>query len=310
MPDLAARTAARRVPLLGVAAGLAAAVAAVALRALAPDGAWVHEPLHSTMEAAGAVVALALAVLLELRRRVTGLAAPRDAWLAAAFATMGVLDAAHACTHVGPAFFWSRALPTLLGGLLVAGMWSTRRAGGAPRLTREEDDRRAGRLIGGAVAVALLLSAGLLLAPGAWPAAFDAQGVYTTWARALNVAGGIGFLAGAAFLAREARVVTVSRLAPGTGEAAVFATQLVLFGVAGLMFWLSDIWRPVWWLFHVLRFAAYGVALVSGAEVFRRIEETQRGHLERELALQTRDLERMREELARTLATAGRPEGT
>ncbi|MDF1506461.1 hypothetical protein PYV61_26135, partial [Roseisolibacter sp. H3M3-2] len=171
-----------------------------------------------------------------------------------------------------------------------------------------EEARRAARLLGGSVAVALLLSAALLIPPGAWPAAFDAAGVYTTWARALNVVGGVGFLAGAAFLAREARGSSVSRLAPGAGEAAVFATQLVLFGVAGLLFWLSDVWSPVWWLFHVLRFAAYAVALVSGAEVFRRIEETQRGHLERELALQTADLERMREELSRSLATAGQPE--
>ncbi|MDF1506328.1 hypothetical protein PYV61_25460, partial [Roseisolibacter sp. H3M3-2] len=120
MPDRASRAAAGRVPVLGAAAGVAAFVAALVLRASAPEAAWPHQPLHSAMEAAGEVAALALALLLELRRRVTGLPAPRDAWLAAAFATMGVLDAAHACAHVGPAFFWSRALPTLLGGLLAA----------------------------------------------------------------------------------------------------------------------------------------------------------------------------------------------
>lgn len=283
----------RYAPVAALVAGAVATLAAFLLPGPGTPAAWTDTALHSALEAAGGVVALGLVVILALRQRVTGHADARYAWIGASMLLGGVLDLAHACTHVGAAFFWSRTLATLLGGALAAGTLFASTRTGARVMPRA------------AGATAVLLAIALLAWPDRWPVAFDAAGAYTPWARALNVAGGAGFLVGAAAMLRGRR--SESRLETGEGEAAIFAAQFVLLGVAGLLFWRSSVWSPVWWLFHALRFVAYVVALASGIEVYRRIEATQRGHLERELAFQMADLDALRRELVEERGRHARP---
>lgn len=67
-------------------------------------------------------MALMLAALLVIRRGYPH-APPYFEWVVPALVAMGLLDFTHALISYGPAFFWSRGLPTLLGGLLMGMVW-------------------------------------------------------------------------------------------------------------------------------------------------------------------------------------------
>ena len=280
--ERAVRSLAAWAPTASLLAGVLAVAAALALARFAP-GRWVHEPLHSTVEAVDAIIALGLVAVLALRRHVLGRETADYAWLSASLLAMGVLDLAHACTHVDASFFWSRGLSTLFGGVLAAGVW-TGRAGA--------NGRRPPRAL---VLVTIPIAVALLAAPDAWPTPFGPDLTYLGWARVINVIGGLGYLVAAVYFVRVARVGTgPSRLSPGKGESAIFGAQNLLLGVAGLLFGLSRPWDGAWWLFHGLRLLSCLVALAAAVQVYWRIEETQRGHLQRELEAQLGELDALR----------------
>ncbi|HYO51979.1 sensor histidine kinase [Archangium sp.] len=241
-------------------------LASLTLQGFAGEAKWEHEPLQSALETAGGLIALAMAALLLWRRQYPG-HAPHFEWVATALVCMGLQDLSHACVRVSPGFFWSRALPTLLGGLLIALVWLPE------RWARSRAARRLPLLVG---LLTLPLCAAFIFLPWAWPRAFSADGNYTTWAKLLNMAGGAGFLASAAFfLGRYRR--------EGGSEHLVFANHCLLFGVAGLLFGLSHLWGAIWWLFHALRLLAYLVVLRYVVEVYRGLQSAQEAALMRKL---------------------------
>lgn len=269
-------------------AGLCLVLSSVLFR-WQPFAQWIYEPLHSTVETVGACIALGIAVLLVQRRRILA-DAPHFEWVATALVCMGLLDLSHACVPQSPAFYWSRALPTLLGGALCALVWLPARWGQSQGVQR---------LPVLSVALTLPLCALLLGWSAEWPRAFSAEGSYTVWARLINVLGGLGFLSAASFF-----FVRYQRL--GKLEDRIFTHHCLLFGTAGVLFWLSSLWGPVWWLFHFLRLAAYGVTLLLVAELFREVQERQRQQLTRELEAQLEELQTLRhEETARVPAPPG-----
>ncbi len=219
---------------------------------------WVHEPFHSALETAGGLIALAMAALLVWRRQYRE-HAPSFEWVATALVCMGLQDLAHACVHVSPAFFWSRALPTLLGGLLVALVWLP---------SRWVSPRSLQRLPPTVGLLTLPLCAAFLLLPDAWPVAFSSDGSYTLWAKLINVTGGLGFLVSAAFFLRR-------YWRDGSSEQVVFANHCLLFGVAGLLFSFSHLWGALWWLLHALRLLAYLVVLRYVAGMYRGMQAAQ-----------------------------------
>jgi PAS domain S-box-containing protein len=241
-------------------------LASLVLHGFVGEAKWEHEPLHSALETAGGLIALVMAALLLWRRQYPG-HAPHFEWVATALVCMGLQDLAHACVHVSPGFFWSRALPTLLGGLLIALVWLPE------RWARSRAAQRLPFILG---LLTLPLCAAFILLPWAWPPAFSAQGSYTTWAKLINVVGGAGFFASAAFfLGRYRREGGVEHL--------VFANHCLLFGVAGLLFGLSHLWGSIWWLFHALRLLAYLVVLRYVVDVYRGLQAAQEAALMRKL---------------------------
>lgn len=246
-------------------------------------GRWIQAPVHSTLEAAGAMLALTIAALLRWGRDLYE--DPHLEWVTAALLGQGILDLAHAVIPGGPAFFWSRVLPTLLGGLVLALVWIN-------------PGRRFGRwLPAGVSATATVLAAVLLMAPGLWPPAFSMTGDYTSWAKLLNVGGGVGFLIAAGFFIRRHAVARqLSDVA--------FAGHCSLFGLAGLTFWLASLWDAAWWTLHVLRLLAYLVSLGYVVDLARRLAARQRHQLEVELAAQMDELTA----LQRQLGAAGKDE--
>jgi PAS domain S-box-containing protein len=225
------------------------------LRVWLGDVRWVHEPLHAALETAGGVIALALAGVLLWRRRFMG-HAPHLLWVSTALVFMGLLDLAHAWVSPSPAFFWSRMLPSVVGGLLLCLVWAPERW--ARAASAERLPLRMGWL-------ALPLCVALVAFPDAWPHGYVPGGAYTPWAKLVNVAGGLSFFAAALFFLRRARRT-------GDDEERVFANHCLLFAMAGILFGLSHLWGPIWWLFHLLRLLAYVVVLRHVLRVWQALQ--------------------------------------
>jgi PAS domain S-box-containing protein len=252
----------RPIPLSALLCVALPALASLALRGWLGDARWLHVPLHSALETAGGLTALAMAAVLLWRRRYAG-HAPHLLWVATALICMGLLDAAHAWVHASPAFFWSRLLPSLLGGLLLTLVW-------APEHWTQ--GRAAERLPFAVGLLALPVCALLVAFPQAWPPGFTPEGTYTPWAKLTNITGGLAFFAAAAFFLRR-------HWRGGEAEDLVLANHCLLFAMAGVLFGLSHLWDPIWWLFHVLRLLAYMVVLRHVVRVYRGMQAAEEAAL-------------------------------
>jgi PAS domain S-box-containing protein len=226
------------------------------------DARWVHPPLHSSLETAGGLIALAMAAVLLSRRRYAG-HAPHLHWVATALICMGLLDVAHAWVHTSPAFFWSRLFPSLLGGLLLTLVW-------APE--RWTHGRTAMRLPLGVALLTLALCVALVAFPQGWPQGFAPDGSYAPWAKLTNITGGLAFFVAAAFFLRRYWHTEEA-------EDLVLANHCLLFAMAGVLFGLSHMWGPIWWLFHVLRLLAYVVVLRQVLRVYRGLQAAEEAGL-------------------------------
>lgn len=271
----------RRFSDLAVLGGFAALLflAAVLFGNLAPDWRWAHHPVHALVEGLGAFAALTVATLIWIQRRFDALP-QRYSWVFAGLLSMGILDGFHAATHAGNLFVWYHSLAVFFGGVLFAGMLlpsrvSCRMVTHLPMCT-----------LYGSMGVAVALA---IFAPSLPPMTHD--GAFTDMARVLNIAGGVGFLLTAAWLAWNP-------WQEHDPHRRLFASHALLFGVSGIIFEQSSLWDSVWWLWHVLRLLAYGCAL---AFLFRQLFQALRDSLEARQGLEeavTRKTEELVAEVA------------
>jgi len=215
---------------------------------LLPTLSWEHHPFHAVVEGLGSFAALIVAAAMVMLSRQGKL--PRaHLWVICALIGMGILDGFHAATHAGHVFVWLHSTATLVGGLLFACVWFP------DRISRSLDVYF---LAGLTAAAATLFAIVSIASPGLLPAMKGEQG-FTVAAKALNVGGGVGFLAATAFFVfRQGR----------TKSSLLFANLSLLFGVAGIIFEQSVLWDGNWWLWHVLRLAAYAVALYVFLDIY------------------------------------------
>lgn len=214
----------------------------------------IHEPLHSVIEAAGAFIAITLAVLLLQMR--AGQDMVHFTWIASALISMGVLDGFHSGLDPGAAFVWTHSLATLIGGLLFCLIWLPDYPGRT---------RLAKALPGSAAVIATLV--GILIAtfPNELPAALYQDG-FTLAAKAINLSGGLCFIAaGICFLLRYH--------AQSRKDDLLFANQCLLFGGAGVIFPNSSLWDAAWWYWHLLRLVGYLVVFGYAFSVYRRLRD-------------------------------------
>ena len=251
-------TARRPFPLSALLCVALPSLGTLALRQWLGDARWMHEPLHSALETAGGLIALAMAAVLLWRRPYAG-HAPHLLWVATALICMGLLDVAHAWVHPSPAFFWSRLLPGLMGGLLLTLVWAP------ARWTRGPAAERLPLAVG---LLILPLCVALVAFPQAWPPGFSPEGVYTSWAKLTNIIGGLAFFVAAAFFLRR-------YWHRGETEDLVLADHCLLFAMAGVLFGLSHLWGAIWWLFHGVRLLAYGVVLRHVVRVYRGLQASE-----------------------------------
>ena len=219
-----------------------------------PTQTWESVPFHSTVEALGALAALAMAAFLLLLRKNN-----RDlthyTWLAAGLIGMGILEGFHASVLPGYGFVWLRSMASLVGGLLFALVWLP------DRLARS---RWADALPWGVALAAATFGVHSVAFREAWPL-MVIQGAFTPAAKIINLLAGIFFLAAMVRCAARA-------WAKETVDDLLFASLGLLFGSAGLLFPLSRIWQADWWLWHLLRLSAYGIALAYVFVLFQRAE--------------------------------------
>ncbi len=233
--------------------GFALLIASFSLGLAWPDWRWVSYPAHAGLEALGTLSALAITgfILILLRNQeIPGC----YAWLAAGLAAMGLLDGLHALLQAGTAFVWTHCLANAVGGLLFACLWLPER--------KTRSARFAPLVIGSSAALAVALGCLSIAYEAHLPKMLE-NGEYTALATAMNLIGGAGFLAATIHILRDGS--QISQL-----ERLVFATHASLFAIAGMLFELSTLWDPTWWLWHVMRSCAYLVAFQYFFNLFHR----------------------------------------
>ena len=220
-----------------------------------------HMAFHSSVDVAGGLFALALAAILMASRRPGS--NPHHLWMAAALAGMGILDVAHAADARGETFVWFHGTATCVGGVLSALVWLPARIAGSPR----------SRLVLPlTIAAVLAFSVFSLAFPGLTLATVN-DGVFSLTARSLNVLGGLGFLAAAGWFVRRYR-------AARRWDDYLFACLCGLLGTAAVLFELSALWSAAWWWWHLLRLAAFALAIGYSAIAYRReIDDRRRSQV-------------------------------
>ena len=219
-----------------------ALLAGTALHAMWPDWRWQYEPLHSTIEAVGGLVAIALAMVL-LHTNDTS-TADRYGALAAGFLGMGILDEFHAIARPGNAFVLFRNLASLTGGIGFLLVW---RSHGT---VRGSERRWLPWMIASA---ALGIGVWCMIFPEYIPEMVR-NGEFTPTAVAPQSVACLLFLLAAIHFLWEYRRSCRQ-------EDALFASLALLFGLAEFVFMYSIPWDNRWWFWHALRLIACLLAL-------------------------------------------------
>lgn len=210
---------------------------------------WISEPLHSTLEASGALIALGVGWFIimfpdsEHFRRI-------HPAIPLALISMGILDAFHAVVSLGNNFVWLHSLATFVGGCLFV-------------LSVFNRDKLDSHILFQPLFWTLVcsgLGVSCFLFPEYIPVMVQ-DGGFTFTAQSLNIIGGIFFVVACSFLAYQ-------HAHTGDVDALLFAVLASLFGAAGILFELSTLWDAAWWWWHILRFAAYCLALYFLAKSF------------------------------------------
>lgn len=215
--------------------------------------AWSSLPLHSTLEAAGALLGLVLAALILFSRQTA--CTSRKMLVACALSSMAVLDMAHSCVPLGNAFVWLHSLAVLAGGLFFALVWFPEH-----EISMESAVTTAGAI----VLVAILIAVFSAAFPENIPTMVE-TGRFTIAANTLNFLGGGLTLVGALKFA-------LCYAGDRDPEDLLFLILALFFGLPGVLFQMSDIWEAGWWFWHALRLAAYGIAFWLALLTYRKFE--------------------------------------
>jgi signal transduction histidine kinase len=202
---------------------------------------WVDPPLHSAVESLGGLSAIALALVLLLRKTVAG--SPSTP-LAMGFFAMGVIEILHAISSPGNLFVWFRALASLGGSIGFALLWW-------PKQRRLPMPQKI--LLPSVVLGALLVGAASWQVPGLAPVMVE-NGVFTPLAILLKNVSCTLFCLG------TARCFW-SYVQTREPESYLFGCLGLLFAVAEFVFNYSILWDGSWWLWHVVRLMAYIIVL-------------------------------------------------
>jgi|GEM_PF-1944219 len=216
---------------------------------------WQHIQLHSTIEALGGITACLISVLLFIRAQDT-----LDACMvmvATGFACMGVLDTAHAISQPGDSFIFLHSAATLSCGFFFASVWlcKGRRLGSLTEL----------RVIYfGFIALSVSVGMRALLFPGDVPRIMPLfDGKFTMAAILINLTAGLLFLSS---VFKFSQIYRQDK----TSQALLFACLAYLFGISAIIFPFSMPWNGMWWVWHLIRLAAFLITLAFISHQYRK----------------------------------------
>ncbi|MBF0383373.1 MAG: response regulator [Magnetococcales bacterium] len=212
---------------------------------------WVHEPFHALLEGMGSIVALLVSLFIIIMRNNRQLH-PKYIWVAAALLSMGLLDGFHAATRPGNTFVWLHSLATFLGGVTFTMIFLPE------NISSNHISRRFPYIIAIiSVAIGLISVISTYLVP-----VMIQNQSFTTLATSLNIIGGVGFIFAWFHFAWGTNTEAMQ------GEQILLANHCLLFGVAGILFEFSILWDNNWWLWHIIRLAAYLILLFFFLKLF------------------------------------------
>ncbi len=221
-----------------------------------PEWRLVHLPFHSLIEGLGGFIALTFAGILVTvhKRKIENL---EDLWIACALISMGTLDIFHAGLEPGKLFVGLHSAAQFAGGFFIAMVWMPKSIVGNNFVVRLPMIVLTGAVILGLASLAY---------PEYMPEMVR-QGEFSILAKALNILGGVGFLLAAGFFIKQ--LYFKHQLSDY-----LFAIHSTLFGSAGILFELSQLWDGAWWWWHLLRLFAYSAGFVLAVTSYRETEET------------------------------------
>lgn len=207
-----------------------------------PHHVWVHLPLHSTVEALGALAAILTGLVLLARKvewddeRLQG--------IASGLLGMGILEVFHAVSAPDQGFVLLRSAASLLGSVAFSFVWHP------PGMIGKRTRTLMPYLVtGGTVAFGMFV----MLMSDRLPR-FTEQADFAPMTLAVNGLAAVLFFAGAAgFWIESGRT--------GRPEHQLLGTLAILFGLAETMLLFSAPWQSEWWVWHGVRFAGYVIAL-------------------------------------------------
>ena len=258
--------------------GVLPIVGGYALTQTIPDWRWDYVTFHAVVEGLGAFAALIIATLVMLMRS-AGKLHPGYVWVACGLISMGLFDGFHAILNAGEAFVWLHSFATFVGGLFFVMIWLPRRISSHP----------VADVLPFYVFTFSVLGGFASLGFSGYLPTMVANGQFTVVAASLNIVGGIGFLGAAAYFVLGQP--DVSRT-----DKTIFSTHAFLFGIAGLLFELSELWDSPWWLWHILRVIAYMLVVYYFLTIFIQMGKEvkqSRDNLERLVQKRTQDLRKL-----------------
>jgi signal transduction histidine kinase len=230
-------------PLIPVALVAAAWLSGLFIHLLWPNRTWVNLTFHSTLETLGGFAAVLMALVLSTRKEERNEGQIR--WIAKGFFGMGLLEILHATSPPGDGFILLRSAASLLGGLGFALAWVS---------TETAQRQRWNLILLTVVASTAALALWTLGFPDSVPR-MAVDGVFTPGAAAINSLAALLFLIGAVACWRDYR-------RSKRAESYLLASLALLFAAAEIMFLASAPWDAEWWVWHLVRFAAYAWVLI------------------------------------------------
>ena len=242
----------------------------------------INVAVHSVFETIGLFSSILLAVIL-----VQNIDNEKKSYfnmiVSSALIGLGLLDGFHALTGPGNTFVWLHTIAMLIGSVLFLFVIY-------PVDNKSVKNMARFPIVVGVISV--LIGSYSLIFPETLPVMIK-DGKFTQLANSLNVISGIGFLLSGVYL--------IYRLwKKWNSLEMLLAIFCFLVGTSGLIFPYSEIWTFDWWMWHLLRIAAFIILLGYVMTIFSKtVDKTIQ--LSDKLTKRTSDLNNLLAEIKGTV---------